>query len=738
MSPFTIYGIRHHGPGSTRSLVKALAQQQPDCILLEMPADAENVMSFFQYEDYELPLALLLYEEKHMDRAVYLPFAEFSAEWQSLCYAHQHQCPIRFMDLPIGIQLQLPESMDQLAAGDDPFDLDPMGVMALLAGYEDSEQWWDTTFEHTENDAAIFQHILDMVQAMRGDLDRPERPSNLLREAYMRSTLRQALKEGFKNIAVVCGAWHGPALQDVNRIKAASDQKMLKGWKKNKISVSWIPWSYERLAYQSGYRAGVLSPAWYEVLFHYREEAIQRWMVQAAVLMRQEGFETAAAQAIDASRLAHSLAAMRQKAIPEISELKEAVLAVYCQGQLAPLQLIENALIIGHKVGKLPEDAPVMPIQKDFEQQLKAFRLSKIQRSAAVENKTLDLREPFHMAMSQFLHQLQLLDIPWGKTQEQEGRLGNFSESWLLKWQAEFSIKIIEAGTWGNFIKEAAENKVLQKISLHQELDRLVGLFRSALLAGLDTVFESLLRQLESAVALSRDTVQMLHALPALADVIRYGDVRQSKPEAVEALVGQILPRVSVGLPAACSQVDEAVAKECYTLILEADRSVDLLENPEFMALWNAGLQRMQAHPGIDRRIHGLCCRLLLDKGLLSAEQAALVMEFTLSYAQEAAQAAAWLEGFLQGSGLILLYSKDLWSVLERWITGVPEEHFVEMLPILRRTFTRFSAPEREKIFQLARQAHLPIPETLADLPNYHQQRAKKALPLLVQLLGIE
>lgn len=32
-------------------------------------------------------------------------------------------------------------------------------------------------------------------------------------EAYMRKTLRQAKKEGFQRIAVICGAWHVPALE---------------------------------------------------------------------------------------------------------------------------------------------------------------------------------------------------------------------------------------------------------------------------------------------------------------------------------------------------------------------------------------------------------------------------------------------------------------------------------------------------------------------------------------------
>ena len=37
---YQLYGIRHHGSGSAKSLKKALQQQQPDCILIEGPADA--------------------------------------------------------------------------------------------------------------------------------------------------------------------------------------------------------------------------------------------------------------------------------------------------------------------------------------------------------------------------------------------------------------------------------------------------------------------------------------------------------------------------------------------------------------------------------------------------------------------------------------------------------------------------------------------------------------------------
>ena len=45
MSEIRIYGIRHHGPGSARSLLRALDDFAPDAILIEGPADADAMVS---------------------------------------------------------------------------------------------------------------------------------------------------------------------------------------------------------------------------------------------------------------------------------------------------------------------------------------------------------------------------------------------------------------------------------------------------------------------------------------------------------------------------------------------------------------------------------------------------------------------------------------------------------------------------------------------------------------------
>src|SRR5215510_6809101 len=95
-----IFGIRHHGPGSARSLVQALRALQPDAILVEGPPDAEPVLPWLTHTAMQPPVALLITVPDQPRRAVFYPFAVFSPEWQALHYGLTRGILVRFMDLP--------------------------------------------------------------------------------------------------------------------------------------------------------------------------------------------------------------------------------------------------------------------------------------------------------------------------------------------------------------------------------------------------------------------------------------------------------------------------------------------------------------------------------------------------------------------------------------------------------------------------------------------------------------
>ena len=287
MQRLEIFGIRHHGPGSARSLLQALHTFQPDCILIEGPPDADALIPWVADAGMKPPVALLVYNPKELQQASFFPFAEFSPEWQALLFALRQQLPVGFMDLPMSQVFSLRETASDQStlrlfdtenrdAASDTYD--PFFHIAALAGYSDPERWWEALVERGHTDGDIFP-VLDMLmRTLRQAKTAGETRETLLREAHMRQTIRKAQKDGRQRIAVVCGAWHAPALTDTGRIKASADAALLKGLKKIKTESTWIPWSFDRLSRQSGYGAGVLAPAWYRLLFSAGETASSsRW-----------------------------------------------------------------------------------------------------------------------------------------------------------------------------------------------------------------------------------------------------------------------------------------------------------------------------------------------------------------------------------------------------------------------------------------------------------------------------
>ena len=746
-SPIEIFGIRHHGPGSARSLVRALHELQPDLVLVEGPPDAEALIPLALHPDMQPPVAMLLYNPKRIEQASFFPFAEFSPEWQAILFAGAHHIPLRFMDLPAGLSFALrdadlqPDAFE-MKSGEAPESDDPFREIALLAGYTDPERWWDavmergatggmeagerdmeagagsaveeTGTEEASKDPAreVFRTVLDLMRALREGKKRPESRETLLREAYMRQTIRVAQKEGFQRIAVVCGAWHGPALAEPEQVKASSDAAALKGLKKVKTEAVWIPWSFDRLSQESGYGAGVVAPAWYRILWNAGSVPVGSgdpvlrtphavFLTMAARLLRDHDLAVSSAHVIEAVRLAESLAVLRHTAVPGIGELREAAVTVLCHGAEKPLELIDRALVTGDVLGSVPANLPVPPLKDDFEKQARSCRLEK---STQEKNLQLDLREEAHLKKSRLLHRLDLLRIPWGTGQAVgSGKQGRFHEHWKLKWLPDFEIRLIEAGAWGNTVEDAAGRKAWQRVRDTENLPELTRLLDVALKADLAGVVPDLLQKLQHISALAKDVLLLADAVLPLAEILRYGHARQLDPGAVQQLLDQIVPRICVQLPAACMGIDEEAALDVLRKILAVNRALGIINQADKEQQWAPTLDALSRLNGVAPLLAGLATRLLFDKNSGDASRAGKVMRFRLSRSQNPLEAAQWLEGFLFGSGLLLLHHAELWNTLDNWVRELPDDTFTALLPLLRRTFSQFEPPERQKMLDLAK-----------------------------------
>ena len=260
-----VLGVRHHGPGSARSVRQALEAIEPSIVLVEGPPDADAMIPLLIHAEMVPPVALLVYRPEKPRDSVYYPFAEFSPEWQALKYALERGIPARFMDLPVAHQIGEDEGetrrrrsglRGRAAAPPPRRHVDPLGMLAEAAGFDDGERWWEFVVEGRRDGADLFAAILDAMAEVRAEVPAEDDLRELQREAHMRQTIRAAQAEGHATIAVVCGAWHAPALAVEAWRPAKDDAALLKGLPKTKVAATWVPWTYGRLCTRQRLRRG--------------------------------------------------------------------------------------------------------------------------------------------------------------------------------------------------------------------------------------------------------------------------------------------------------------------------------------------------------------------------------------------------------------------------------------------------------------------------------------------------
>ncbi len=708
------YGIRHHGPGSSAALMTALRRQQPDCILIEGPSDAESCIPIVADPKLRPPVAILIYRKKDLSTAAYFPFTSYSPEWQAIQFGLKKKIEIRFMDWPQALQFELADRADkgvQTSLFNNRLDTlnaaeltrDPLQFIARLAGYDDVERWWEVTFEHTGATEIIFPGISKMMHELRATQP-AQSLETTFREAYMRTRIRQAIKDGFHNIAVVCGAWHLPALESLDLFSAREDKKLLQGLKtKLKTEAVWIPWSYERMT-RAQYGAGMTSPAWYELLHQKKDQAAVYWMAKVAQLLRKKDLDVSSAATIEGIRLANTLSSMRGLAIPGLKELQNAAISVICQGQTEPMRLIYQKLIVGDKIGRVPDSQIISPLQKDLVARIKKARLTKFYNTTEPATKKLDLRVASNMEASILLHQLLLLGIAWGKKNKgPKGQTGSFAEYWRLKWRPDYMMRVIDAGMWGKTIRLASASKALHQLDTLQKPEDIAHLLALCLNSNLPNTSVKVIEKLEDTAALSSDVLSLMETLPPIFQLLKYGSTRSVPEGALRILVEQLAPRIFVLLPIACAGKNDETAREIYAQLIDFHQGLLIWDDAELLESWYRTLFKIMNISTVPDFLLGAILRLCFDKGQLAFDDVVLQMSYALSGMREPLHAVHWLEGFLKGSGLIFVYHQPLWELINQWIQQLSEERFQESLPLLRRAFSAYQPAERRKLLAKAK-----------------------------------
>ena len=715
MSGVHYFGIRHHGPGSARQLLLALEKLQPETVLIEGPSDASDLLPLLAHKDMTTPVALLTYPKDTPEEASFFPFAEFSPEYQAVLWAVTAKAKLQFIDLPS--TWRVPDTdTDTDPAEESPtsYRQDPIGALARAAGYEDGESWWRELVEENPNPGPVFGAIEEAMTALREN-EAPLSPREAAREAHMRLEISKAAKDVSGPVAVVCGAYHVPALKAKHTAK--DDRAHIKGAPKRKTMATWAPWTAPRLAFASGYGAGVDAPGWCKYVWSAPQDGLApRWLATIARALRDNGHAVSTASIIEAERLSKTLTAIRGRSAPGFEEFRDASIACLCFGEALVWRTIAPDILIGRDVGSIPDDVPLAPLLEDLKRQQKKARL----KPESLERElSLDLRSESGLFRSTLLHQLHILGVPWGQLTDRGRSRGTFREKWVLKWEPEFAVQLVENLVFGPNITQAASGRLQAAYADIPSLTHLADAVLGAIRAQLPDAAQTGIELLAKRASKSSDCLDMLTALGPLATTLRYGQARDTDTERLHELFGQIAVQAALGLNYASHNLDADASRKMRQALLTADDAIRLVEGEDSaLESWVNALKNLLPSHQAARLVIGCAAQLLYSADDITADDAARLLERLLSPGTSVPDAAAFFEGFFEGNGARLIYDSALRDTVNNWLSSLDEDIFTENLPLMRRVFSTLDGSERSRLLGALfgrKTAGLPALELVPD-----------------------
>ncbi len=747
-----VFGVRHLSPMGAWQLRAFLDDVQPEVVLIEGLADADELIPDITRKATRPPIAILAYTDSLPVRTLVYPLARYSPEYQALAWAREQRAQVEFIDLPSAVFLGLqdaeferreklraelretdqeaePSEPSQAAAdasGEDDNSAAPPPAapppleqprslyeqMAARAGEADYETYWERHFEHNRARDSYRLASYQFGAALRElEQDTPHwRAENLVREAYMRRRIEEKLADGHapEKIVAVVGAFHAPVL--TREFPAMTDEE-LASLRRRDSKLTLMPYSYFKLSSQSGYGAGNHAPAYFELLWEALEQnELARLPMQYLSLvtrhLRVSGTHRSTAEVIDGVRLANTLSALKGGLAPTLRDLRDAAVTLIGHGELSTVSESLARVDVGTSVGELPKGVSQTSIQADFERELSRLKLEKY-KSVVRQELVLDLRENrrvkteeaafLDLRRSSFLHRLRVLEIGFGTLVATGQQSTTWAEKWAVLWGPENEIALVEAVLLGETVELATAYKFKTRLEKCVSIAEAADLVGDACQCGLMNSMELARRRLQELAAESSELAAVAHAAHRLGLIARYGDVRKFDPTPLLPLVEELFVQGALALHNSAN-CDNQAAKPLVVAMDELNKVGleyhDRVDEP----LWIERLRKLADADDRNPILSGYACAILLERGLIPNEALSREVSRRISPGVPADLGAGWFEGLSQRNRYALLARQPLWEQLGDYVSSLDDEQFRRALVFLRRAFGSFSPQEKRHI----------------------------------------
>lgn len=717
MSGVNFFGIRHLSPAGAFFLREFLDKTHPELVIIEAPRDFEDMAADIVRAETRPPFALLAYTKSVPVRTLLYPFAEYSPEYQAIRWCHENGIPFRFMDLPSETFLALSDERQRKAeegegeGSDENTDGQKPDVYELLAEKSadgSHETFWERTLEQCA-DAEAYREGANLFGGNireLSDKDRYDEEETALRESYMRHVIRSEAEGGVppERIVVVTGAYH------VEGLKTWENKEKLPRLPVLPSLHTLMPYSYYRLSTRSGYGAGNKAPAYYELIWNGLQKgdrlyAANAYLTKIAEKMRETGYAASSAQVIEALRLGESLAKMRGGLLPTLRDLRDAAQTCIGEGNFAVISTAAADTEIGTKIGEIPEGVSRTSIQDDFYRQMKELKLERY-RTLTAQDLRLDLRENIRASSERsafldrnrsfFLHRLRVLGLGFAEHVPSTQENATWAESWILRWDPESEITLVESALKGDTVEIAAAVSMKEIVERAQNMSDIAKVIDDSFLCGMSSSAGYAISRLQAAAADEVPFEELAKTAFRLSGVISYGDIRKVDNSAVEPVLKQLYYRACLVMNTACICNDDA-SKEMAEAILMIN-SVELAQSCLETETWIKALREVSSRDDLNTRLSGLCTAILLERNKMTNDELRREVSRRLSKGVPADLGAGWFEGLALRNRRGLIARLSLWESVDEFISSLDDEEFKRALVFLRRAFADFASGEKDAV----------------------------------------
>lgn len=738
------FPVRHHSPAVARHLRAAMRERKPKLVLIEGPADANELIKHVVDAKTKPPIAL--YSSFRDDGnvlglagiasaapdipprfPVWYPMLPYSPEYVAMMEADALGADAVFIDLPNHALINPADyKHDEPAEEDEDEEVEEATVperhtwesivvessfyqtMARVAGYRTWDEAWDSLFEvghrHT-NHEEFRKDLACFCAAVRATAtaERIARDGTLARERFMLKTIRAELakrKLKPKDAMVVCGGFH----LFMDREDETPPPPIPKGTTLSTV----VPYSYFRVSELAGYGASNRAPKYYQSVWEHLADS-EPWvgaMVEhvTSVLAkgRKEGEPFSAADAISVTQHARMLAALRGRPAPILDDLRDALISCCCKGRPEEegrgLLKAMTAAEIGSAIGRVTPALGRLPIVHDFYAQLDALDLGEVMGKEKKLVLTLDLREESGARRSAFFHRLVKLEVPLAISEGGSSGDGStlFREKWRLSWTPKVETELIERNLYGDSVESAAMAKLEEDVAKEQ---RHAGQTCLRLLESVSMQLPHVMQRLEAAAGAAIDEDRHFNsqceALLHLLVLDRLAVQKNLGRDAIATLATRSYARACLAitdLGAIPNEQQEPVIAHLKSLaeaVLGGDSQFDralFTDSVKSAALASQAPFMQGAFAGILTELRELDPRDL----------AARVAAFAQSEPAKMVLAGEFLDGaFAVSKTSMLLGAEALVGAIDQLLRAAPWEDFMTFLPKVRNAFERLHERQR-------------------------------------------